>query len=172
MKLQRQHPASLWMAAAMGRRSRKRCRRPGGATTRCSPMPRAAWPAWIWSTCSASSTTCPRWRERLLRIVHCHTLPRLTCPSPGRVRWHLPTGRSFQRKPLMFHVQNSAHFRNEQRKQAQAEERIARLKRQAAALTQGQLAGHQRCAWSLPHPSTIATTLHRQLSSQVSSHVR
>ncbi len=48
-----------------------------------------------------------------------------------------------------FDMQNSAHFRNEQRKQAQTEERIARLKRQGAALTQDQLAGHQRCACSL-----------------------
>ncbi len=43
------------------------------------------------------------------------------------------------------HHEDSAHFKNEQRKQAQTEERIARLKKQAAGLTQGQLAGHQRC---------------------------
>jgi hypothetical protein len=46
---------------------------------------------------------------------------------------------------VSVNVQNSAHFRNEQRKQAQTEERIARLQRQAAALSPGQLAGHQRC---------------------------
>jgi hypothetical protein len=44
----------------------------------------------------------------------------------------------------MHAVQNSAHFANEQRKQAQTDARIARLKAQAAQLTPAQLAAHQK----------------------------
>jgi hypothetical protein len=41
-------------------------------------------------------------------------------------------------------MQNSAHFANEQRKQAQTDARIAHLKAQAAQLTPVQLAAHQK----------------------------
>jgi hypothetical protein len=41
-------------------------------------------------------------------------------------------------------LQNSAHFANEQRKQAQTDARIARLKAQAAQLTPAQLAAYQK----------------------------
>jgi hypothetical protein len=43
-----------------------------------------------------------------------------------------------------LHLQNSAHFANEQRKQAQTDARIARLKVQAAQVTPAQLAAFQK----------------------------
>jgi hypothetical protein len=45
---------------------------------------------------------------------------------------------------VLLRVQNSAHFANEQRKQAQTNARIARLKAQAAQVTPAQLAASQR----------------------------
>lgn len=66
-------------------------------------------------------------------------------------------------------MQDSAHFKNEQRKQTQTEERIARLKKQAAALTQGQLAGHSRRVCCTPcrllcnhHASALLVTANSQ----------
>ena len=41
-------------------------------------------------------------------------------------------------------AQDSAHFKNEQRKQAQTDERIKRLQEKAAALSPAELAAHQR----------------------------
>ncbi len=38
-------------------------------------------------------------------------------------------------------LQDSAHFKNEQRKQAQVDAKIAKLKQQASELTQAELAG-------------------------------
>ena len=53
-------------------------------------------------------------------------------------------GASSEAIRLSVAVQNSAHFANEQRKQAQTDARIARLKAQAAQLTPAQLAAYQR----------------------------
>lgn len=41
-------------------------------------------------------------------------------------------------------LQNSAHYAQEQRKQAQADARVARLKAQAAAISPAQLAAYQK----------------------------
>lgn len=45
--------------------------------------------------------------------------------------------------------QDSPHFKNEARKQAATEERIQRLKQQAAALSPAELAAHSKCAPTL-----------------------
>ena len=42
-------------------------------------------------------------------------------------------------------AQNSAHFKNEQRKQAQTEQRIARMRARAARLSPAELAGFTKC---------------------------
>jgi hypothetical protein len=41
-------------------------------------------------------------------------------------------------------LQDSAHFKNEQRKQAQVDARIAQLKARAASIPQAELAAHQK----------------------------
>ena len=43
---------------------------------------------------------------------------------------------------------DSAHFKNEQRKQAQVEERVAAMRAKAARISAAELAAHQRCAGS------------------------
>jgi hypothetical protein len=52
----------------------------------------------------------------------------------------------------MSAAQNSAHFKNEQRKQAATEERITRMREQARHLSPAELAGHTKCA---PGPSHL-----------------
>lgn len=47
--------------------------------------------------------------------------------------------------PLRALPQNSAHFKNEQRKQAQTEQRIVRMQARAVRLTPGELAGFTKC---------------------------
>lgn len=43
-------------------------------------------------------------------------------------------------------LQDSPHFKNEQRKQAQTEERIRKMQVQAKALSAGEIAHHTRCS--------------------------
>ena len=57
-------------------------------------------------------------------------------------------------------MQNSAHFKNEQRKQAQTDERIARLKQHAAAIPPMQLAAYLRYALSSAEAGRTKCVLH------------
>ena len=48
-------------------------------------------------------------------------------------------------------LQDSPHFKNEQRKQAQTEERIRKMQVQAKTLTAGEVAHHTRCSTAMDH---------------------